>query len=324
DNTQQHSNSDQDSGYDQAPDTGQLAFDEQHQGTQHGSTGQHPGKVGSRGTQHGVERREVPDRSNVRRRLQCIGRAEVVELQEVAAHFRGKEHNRGKHNQEASHTQDVVHRVVGVEGDAIQRTTLSVFGALLDFDTVGVVGTHFVQRDQVSHNQAQQDQRHSNHVQSKEAVQGGVGHHVVTTDENSQVRTNERNGREQVNNHLGAPVGHLAPWQQVAHEGFSHQTEENGNAKDPDQFTWLAVRTVEQAAQHVQVHHHEEHGSACGVHVADDPATGHFTHDVFNRLKGQLGIRLVVHDQENTGHDLDNQHQQCQGAKEVPEVEVPR
>ncbi|MOA67571.1 hypothetical protein D3C78_1948120 [compost metagenome] len=58
----------------------------------------------------------------------------------------------------------------------------------------------------------------------------------------------------------------------------------------------------------MQIHDHEEHGRTGGVHVADQPAPWHFAHDVFNRFKRKLGIGFVVHDQENTGHDLDDQH----------------
>src|SRR3546814_8986106 len=70
---------------------------------------------------HGIEGCEVPDRRNVRRRLQRIGGQEVVVLKEVPTHFRAEENNGGKDNKEAGHAHDVVHRVVGVERNAVQR-----------------------------------------------------------------------------------------------------------------------------------------------------------------------------------------------------------
>src|SRR5690606_10667507 len=81
-------------------------------------------------------------------------------------------------------------------------------------------------------------------------------------------------------------------------------------------------RTIEQAAQHMQVDDDEEHRRAGGVHVADQPAPRYFAHDVFDRLECQLGIGLVVHDQENAGDDLDDQYQHCQGPEEIPEIEI--
>ncbi|MNT48393.1 hypothetical protein D3C72_1851740 [compost metagenome] len=62
----------------------------------------------------------------------------------------------------------------------------------------------------------------------------------------------------------------------------------------------------------MQIHHHKEGRSARGVHVADQPAPGHIAHDVLDRSERQVGVGLVVHDQEDPGHDLDHQHDQGQ------------
>ena len=218
-----------------------------------------------------------------------------------------------------------MYRVVGVERNAVRRCIgrpAVALGALLDFHAVGVVGAYVVQGQQVRHDQAQQHQGHGDHVEAEEAVQGGVGHHVVTTDQQRQIGAHERDGGKQVHDHLGAPVRHLAPGQQVAHEGFGHQRQEDGAAEDPDQLTRLAVAAVEQAAEHVQVHHNKECRGARGVHVANQPAPGHVAHDVLDRLEGLGGVGLVVHHQEDAGDDLDHQHQQGQRAEDVPEVEV--
>ncbi|MNT48394.1 hypothetical protein D3C72_1851750 [compost metagenome] len=91
-----------------------------------------------------------------------------------------------------------------------------------------------MQRDQVRHHQAQQHQRHGDHVEAEEAVQCGITHHKVTTDQQRQIRANERDGSKQVHDHLGAPVRHLAPGQQIAHESLGHQAQEDGAAEDPD------------------------------------------------------------------------------------------
>src|SRR3546814_6463703 len=72
------------------------------------------------------------------RRLQRIGGQEVVVLKKVPTHFRAEENNGGKDNKEAGHAHAVVHRVVGVARNAVQRMAVAVFGALLDFDAVGV------------------------------------------------------------------------------------------------------------------------------------------------------------------------------------------
>src|SRR5690606_36538536 len=179
-----------------------------------------------------------------------------------------------KDDEEACHADQVVQRVVGVEGNAVDRSPLGIFGAILDFDAVGVVGAHFVQGNDVSHHQTDQHQRNGDDVEGEETVERRVGNNVVTADPQRELGSDEGNGREEVHNNLCTPVRHLAPGQQVAHEGFAHQAKEDGHAEDPDELARLAVRAIEQAAQHVQVHNYEEHRCACGVHVADQPAPG--------------------------------------------------
>ena len=193
-------------------------------------------------------------------RLQWVGWNEVVVLQEIAAKLRRKEDDRTEDQQEASHAQDIVHRVVGMERNTVERMTVRIFRRIgaFDLNAVRVIRSDFMQSDDVGNDQTKQNQRHSNHVEAEEAVQSGIAHHVVTTDQQSQVRADKRNGRKQVHDHLRAPIGHLSPRQQVAHEGFSHQAQEDGATEDPHQLTGLAVRTVNQATEHVHVDHDEK------------------------------------------------------------------
>ena len=65
---------------------------------------------------------------------------------------------------------------------------------LLDLDAVGVVRADFVQRQDVRDDQAEQHQRQRDHVEGEEAVQRGVGDHVVAADPERQVRADDRNG----------------------------------------------------------------------------------------------------------------------------------
>jgi len=165
----------------------------------------------------------------------------------------------------------------------------------------------------------------------EEAVQSNVGNVEVAADPSRQVRTDDRDGGEQVNNHLRTPEGHLSPRQQVTHKGFCHQCQENQGTENPHQFARFFVRTVNQAAEHVQVYDDEEERCAGGVHIADNPATGHVAHDVLYCGKGsrqmigiQVAVRFVVHGQEDTADDLNHEDEQSQRAEVVPEVEVLR
>src|SRR5690554_6815397 len=137
----------------------QPGQDEQHSnGSTHGQhTRERGAGDGRNGTQDGVEGSEVPYRSNMVRGLQRVGDLEVRLLQEVATHLREEEHHGAEDEQEHRNTDNILHGVVRVEGNAIQRHAVLVL-QLLDHDAVRVGGTHFVQGDDVQHDQTQQDE----------------------------------------------------------------------------------------------------------------------------------------------------------------------
>ena len=257
-------------------------------------------------------------------RLIGIGRNEVVELQEIAAHFGSKEHHRTEHQQEHRYAKNVVYGVERVERNAISRLSIGVFGSVgaFDFDAIGVVRTDIVQSKNVCCYQTNQDQRHSNDVEAEEAVESGIAHHKVSANEQGQIRAHKGNGREQVHDHLGTPVGHLSPRQQVAHESLSHEGQENQRTENPDQFARFAVAAIKQAAEHVQINDHKKCRCPSRVHISNEPTVGHFAHDVLNRTESQSGVWFVVHHQENTRHDLNGQHHNRQHTKDVPKIEV--
>src|SRR5690606_26198712 len=264
----------------------------QHEQDSNRSThGYHTQELVRNGTQNRVVRREVPHRRDVIWSLERVRRLEVGLLQEVTAHFREEEHDGAEDEQEHYYANDVLDGVVRVERNAIQRHARFIL-VLLDINAQRVVRTHFMQRQDMQNHQTENHDRQSNHVQCKEAVQRNAGDQVVTTDPLGQVVADDRDGTEQRNDHLGTPVGHLSPWQQVTHEGFSHQSQIDHHAEDPHQLARLLIRAVENAAEHVQVNHDEERRSTRGVQIAQNPAVLHITHDVFNRGEGAFCRRL--------------------------------
>ena len=58
------------------------------------------------------------------------------------------------------------------------------------------------------------------------------------------------------------------------------------------------------------------------MHIAQQPAPLHITHDVFDGGKGHSRIGLVAHCQPDTGQNLANQYQCGDKSKEVHKVEV--
>ena len=162
-------------------------------------------------------------------------------------------------------------------------------------------------------------------MQRVEAAQGRIRDDVVPPDPQRQRLADAEGQRpEQRDDHLRAPVRHLAPGQQVAEERLRHEAEVDEHAEDPEKLPRGLVRAVEQGPEHVQVDDDEERGRPGGVHVPDEPSPFDVAHDVLDGLEGELRIRLVEHREPDAGDDLQHQHQQGQRAEEVPEVEVLR
>ena len=76
----------------------------------------------------------------MRRRLQRIGGLEIGRFQEQPAKGRRKENDTAKEQQESRDAHQILHRVVRVEGDAVERMPRGVL-VLLDVDAVRIVGT---------------------------------------------------------------------------------------------------------------------------------------------------------------------------------------
>lgn len=117
-----------------------------------------------------------------------------------------------------------------------------------------------MQCQQVRNHQTEKNQRNRNHVEAEESVERRVTHDEITANQQGQVRADKRNGGEQVHDHLGTPVRHLAPRQQIPHERFRHQRQEDRAPKQPDQFTRFAVVAVHEPTEHVQINDEEERG----------------------------------------------------------------
>ena len=194
---------------------------------------------------------------------------------------------------------------------------------LRDQDADRVVLARSVQGPQVQHHAAGDDERQQI-VQREEAVQRGVVDGRAAAQPDQDRLADDRDGPDQIGDHLCAPVGHLAPRQDVAEEGGGDHQEEDQAADDPDHLARRLVRAVVEAAQHVQIDRDEEHRGPVGVGVADDVAAVDVAHDALDRGEGHFGVGHIVHRQDHAGGDLDHQAESQDAAEGPPVVEVPR
>ena len=253
--------------------------------------------------------------------LERVGMLEIRLLDEVTAHLGHEEDDEAEHEQEHHHRHQVVDRVIGMKRDTVQRHSVGTL-VFLDLDAVGVVRSHLVQRQEMQHHQGQQHDRQGHHVQREEAIQRDAGNEVITAHPFDDGLAEIGYGAEQRNDHLCAPVGHLAPGQHISEKGFGHQRQVDGHAEQPHEFPRRPVGTVQETAEHVQIDHQKEGRGTGGMQVAQDPAVVDIAHDVLDRGEGAVPGGLVAHGEPDAGDQLVDQHQQRKHSEEVPEIEV--
>ena len=178
------------------------------------------------------------------------------------------------------------------------------------------------QRQEVQYDQGQQNDGECHNMQCKKSVQGDSRDEKVPSHPLLQISANNRNRAHQRDDDLRTPVGHLAPRQDIAHEGFGHQNHKYEHPEDPDWLSRLLIGTIEQGTEHVQINHRKEGRRPGGVHIPDDPAVIHIPHDVFNGSEGTLSRRVVAHGKPDAGEQLVYQDQQRQHTEKVPKVKI--
>jgi hypothetical protein len=241
-----------------------------------------------------------------------VGRNVVVRVAEIVGDV---EHPIGEEDHEHHDGEDVLDRGVGGEGHRVL--------ARLDRDAGRVVLARNVQGPDVQGHHAG-DHEGQEVVQGEEAVEGRVAHRVAAPEKLLDGLAHQRDGREQVGDHRGAPEAHLAPGKHVAHEGGGHHEDEDDHAEDVQNLAGRLVGPVVEVPEDVEVDGDEEHRRAVGVQVAQEPAIVHVAHDVLDGLERHGGVGRVVHGQEHAGDDLGDEHEGQDGA-EGPEIgQVPR
>ena len=101
--------------------------------------------------------------------LQSVRLFKIGKLEEEAAHFRCEEEHRTKEEQEYRYALYIMHRVIGMELDAIERHAIRAL-VLFDLHAIRIVRPDFVECQNVQHDQCEQYNRQRHNVQSKKSV----------------------------------------------------------------------------------------------------------------------------------------------------------
>ncbi len=294
----------------------QPGQDEPHQDRaehgQHAPQLRRQDEVRRESAQDRVERPEIPFGHDMCRGRERVRFDIVVRVAQRIGH---EEHHGGEEQQHHAQPETVLGGVIGMERNGVALA--------LHFHARRVRGARDVQRPDVQDDHCR-DHEGQQVVQAEEAVERRIVRGKTAQQPDLQWLANQRDRAEQAGDDLGAPEAHLAPGKDIAHEGGRHHQQEDHDAQQPDHLARGLVRTVEEAAEDVQVDHDEEEAGAVGMRITHQPAPVHIAHDVFDLGKCDRRVRCVMHRQDDPGDDLQDQEEPGQHAKVPHVIEVAR
>ena len=210
------------------------------------------------------------------------GRRERVRLDVVvgvAQIVRHEADDGEEHRQDHRKGEKVLDDEVGPKRHGV---TLGLFlGPAAHFDPGRVVVAGGVEGPDVDGDQCRDHERQQV-VQREEAVQRGIVHRRAAQKPGLDRFADARDRAEEAGDDRGTPEGHLAPGQNITHEGGAHHQQEDDHPDDPGHLARGLVAAVVEAAENVQVDRKEEQRRAVLVQVADEVATVHVAHDVLD------------------------------------------
>ena len=204
--------------------------------------------------------------------------------------------DRKEDNQDHGQREKVFHHKVWPEGQCVFLCFF--FRTATNLNTGWVVVASRVERPDVHDNQTRNYKREQV-VKAEETVQCCVINRWPPQKQGLDRFADERHSAEQAGDNSRTPEGHLAPWQNVAHERRTHHQQIDQHADDPRDLAWCLIGTVVQAAEDVSIYSDKEQRSAVCVHITQHIAAIHVTHDVFNRGKRLIDMRCIVHCQND-------------------------
>ena len=242
-----------------------------------------------------------------------VGRDVIVRMPKIVGREEG---HQAIEQQEGAGEPAVLDRIEGVERQGVLL--------VLDVDPGRVARSRDVQRPDVEDDHAGDHERQQI-MEREEARQRRLVGRVAAQQPHPDRLADQRESREEAGDDLRAPIAHLAPRQDVAHEAGRHHQQVDDQAEHPHQLARRLVAAVIEPAENVDVGDQEEEAGAVHMRVAQQPAGIDVAHDeLVDAVERAVGGRHVMHRKDDAGEDLDGQEDPGEDP-EIPEIiEVAR
>jgi hypothetical protein len=203
----------------------------------------------------------------------------------------------------------------------VERMKRQGVALVLDIDPGRVARSGYVKRPDVQDHHRRDDERQQI-VEREEAGQRRLVGRIAAKQPHPKRLSDHRYCAEKAGYDLGAPIAHLPPGKDVAHEGGRHHQQVDDEAQDPHQLARRLVAAVIDAPENVDVGDDEEEAGAVRMGVAEKPAGVDVAHDVFDRGEGPVRARDIPHRKDDSGQDLDHKEQSGEYPEIPPVIEV--
>ena len=221
-----------------------------------------------------------------------------------------EEDEHGEEEKKEAGRQSVLDREVRVKRQTVLRA--------LRVDADRVARAVNVNRGEME-KQRPDDNKRQQVMQGEKPVERRIVNRKAAPQPRHDMIADDREGGEQVCDHRRPPEAHLAPGQDVTHEGGRHHENQDDHAQQPGHLPRRLVGAVVERPEDVDVGDDEEERGAVGMQVAQQPAVVHVPHDALDGIERIFGVGGVMHGKEYAGQDHQHERDHRLGA-EAPHV----
>ena len=119
---------------------------------------------------------------------------------------------------------------------------------------------------------------------------------------NSKVRKKEKFTKKVI-------LGLKTPWKNITNKPGQDHKQQNNYTNQPNRFSRLAITCVIQTTEDMHINNNKKQTLSILMQITQQPSVRNITHKVLDTMKSQIYMSSVVHSQENSCKNLQNQAQ---------------
>lgn len=112
------------------------------------------------------------------------------------------------------------------------------------------------------------------------------------------------------------------PRKNVPNKSSLNHYQQNNNTYKPHKFTRTCIASVIQSTKQMHINYNKEKRCTICMQITQKPSIGHITHLMLDTMKCLIYMSSVMHSQENSGQNLQNQTLTCLNSPIIITIQV--